>query len=449
MKLSFLGAAREVTGSNYLLETNNKKILVDCGIFQGRKFTEEKNYQPFNFNPSEIDYLFLTHAHLDHCGRIPKLYKEGFRGKIFCTKPTQDFASVMLEDSQHVLAMEAKRGKYPVLYEKKDVEKVIPLFHGVDYHKSIKLDESISYRWQDAGHVLGSGILELWVDGKKIVFSGDLGNPPVPILRITDSVKEADYLVIESTYGDREHEDAKERLLMLSSAIYEITSMKGVLMIPAFALERTQEVLYELNKLIESKEVPQVPVFVDSPLAIKATRVFRKHEKLFDKEARGLIDSGDDVFNFPGLKMTEKKMESKKINEVKPPKVIIAGSGMCVGGRIGFHLERYLSDFRSQVLIIGYQVHGSLGRKLVEGEKQVKLHGHPIDVKAKIRAIGAYSAHADRKKLMHWVSDFQKKPKKVFITHGEEDQALAFADALKDKFSLNCTVPKEGDSVEL
>ncbi len=449
MKLSFYGAAQEVTGSNYLLEAGDIKILVDCGIFQGSKFSENKNYNPFPYNPADIDYVFLTHAHLDHCGRVPRLYKEGFRGKVFCTKATKDFGNVMLEDSQHVLANEASEGGYPPLYTHFDVEQVLTLFEGVDYNHTTKISDKLSFTFKDAGHILGSGILKLKIDGKKITFSGDLGNPPVPLLHATEQIKDADYLIIESTYGDRIHEDSKERLLLLQSAIYETVKNKGVLMIPAFALERTQELLYELNQLIENKDVPPVPVFVDSPLAIKATDIFKMHEELFNKEAHDLIASGDDVFNFPGLKMTRSSRESKQINNVRPPKIILAGSGMCVGGRIGFHLQRYLPDWRSQLLIVGYQVRGTLGRKLLEGEKRVKIMGQDVEVKAKVRAIGAYSAHADKPKLLKLISGIEKKPKKIFVTHGEADQAQSLAKTITQDLGIESLVPEEGDSVEL
>ncbi len=444
MQLKFYGACQEVTGSNYLLEIGETKILVDCGIWQGQKFTEAKNYEPFPYDPKEINYLFLTHAHLDHCGRIPKLYHDGFRGQIICTEPTRDFAQLMLTDSYHVLAEEARREKRPPLYELADVQNCLRLFQPIKLKEKITLTPQISFSLHDAGHILGSAFLEIWAEGKKIIFSGDLGNSPAPILNNTEFIKEADYLIMESTYGSRTHEDTRERLLLLSSAIYETIHLKGVLMIPAFALERTQEILYELNKLIESKEIPRLPVFVDSPLAIKATQIFKKYKDTFDPEAQEILKIGDrDIFNFPGLRFTPTSQESKQIYDVRPPKIIIAGSGMCQGGRIGFHLARYLPEFRNQLLIIGYQVKGSLGRQLLEKQKNVIIDGRPIQVQAKIRAIGAYSAHADQPKLLNWVGQIsQLKPRQIFITHGEPLEAAALAQALAKQFNIPTAIPQ-------
>jgi metallo-beta-lactamase family protein len=449
MKLTFKGACQEVTGSCYLLNIANKSIIVDCGVWQGAKFTEDRNYQPFTFDPGKIDYLILTHAHLDHCGRIPRLYKEGFRGKIITTKATADFANIMLEDSAKVIAEESREGNYPPLYSIEDAANCQSLFEGHNYNEKIHLDGGIEINLQDAGHILGSAIVEIWGEGKKIVFSGDLGNPPVPILKPTAFIDSADYLVMESTYGDQVHEDTKTRSLIVGSAIYETSTMKGALMIPAFALERTQELLYELNKMVENKDIPPMPVYVDSPLAIKALEVFKRHENLYNTETANLIKKGDDIFNFPGLVLTEGIADSKKINGAFPPKVIIAGSGMCQGGRIKYHLKKYLPAFNNQLLIIGYQVEGSLGRKLLERAKSVNIDGDQVKVEAKVRAIGAYSAHADQPKLLNWVSAFKQKPKNIFITHGEKIRAEGLAKAITEKFAIKATVPKQEEFVDL
>lgn len=449
MKLTFKGACEEVTGSCYLLEIGKTKILIDCGIWQGAKFTEDKNYQPFSFPVDKINYVLLTHAHLDHCGRIPKLYKDGFNGKIFCTKATADFAQLMLEDSANVINEEARLGGYPPLYSIEDAKACNSLFQGYNYNQPININDGISIKFQDAGHILGSAIVEIWAENKKIVFSGDLGNPPVPILKATTAIESADYLVMESTYGNKIHEDPRTRELILSSAIYEVATMKGALVIPAFALERTQEILYALNKLVENKEIPLLPIFVDSPLAIKATEVFKKHENLYNQETTNLIKSGDDIFNFPGLKLTESTMESKQINSYPMPKIIMAGSGMCQGGRIKHHLRRYLSDYKNQVLIIGYQVAGSLGRRLLEHAKNVNIEGQNISVQAKIRAIGAYSAHADQPKLLNWLNKFKQKPQKIFITHGEKEQSEGLAAKIKEKYNIDAVIPELEYFIEL
>lgn len=449
MKLTFLGATKEVTGSCYLLEINNIKILVDCGMWQGQKFTEDRNYKPFPFNPKEINYLILTHAHLDHCGRIPKLFKDGFNGKIITTHATAEFAQLMLKDSAHVIKEEAEIGGYPPLYAEADAEACNPLFQGYNYHEKIKLANDIEVCLFDAGHILGSAIVTIMAEGKKIVFSGDLGNPPVPILKNTEFISSADYVIMESTYGGIMHEDFREKVLKLSSAIYETATLKGTLMIPAFALERTQELLYELNKLIENKNVPPLPVFLDSPLGIEATMIFKQYKNLYNQETLARINKGDDIFSFPGLQQTRTSMESKMINDTPGPKIVIAGSGMCQGGRIRFHLERYLPDFKSQLLIIGYQVAGSLGRQLLEKKDKIYLHGKQINVKAKVKAIGAYSAHADQPKLLNWVSHFTNFPKTIFITHGEIMQSQALAEDIENNLRLKTCIPEEGYSITI
>ncbi|MFH1781887.1 MAG: MBL fold metallo-hydrolase [Patescibacteria group bacterium] len=450
MKITFLGAAEQVTGSCYLIETSKAKFLVDCGMFQGAKFSEDQNFEDFPFDPKEIDCVLLTHTHIDHCGRLPKLAKDGFEGKVYATHATVDFTRLLLADSANVIESEAKRNKKPVLYEPGDVEKLTKYFEGVNYNQELNLDCGLRVRFRDAGHILGSAIIEVWVDGKKIVFSGDLGNPPVPIVNPTEFIDEADYVLCESTYGGRIHEDSRTRRLMLSSAIYEVVTMKGILMIPAFAMERSQEILYELNTLMENQDIPPIKVYLDSPLAINAVEVFKKHEALFNIEATSLIDSGDDIFKFPGLEMTKTTDQSKAILQAPEPKIIIAGSGMCHGGRIMHHLKNYLGDFRAQMLVIGYMVEGSLGRRLLNREKKVKIYGQEINVQAKVRAIGGYSAHADQPKLITWMKAFtKKKPAKVFITHGEIDQSRELAKMFIQDLGLDTHVPSQDEVIEL
>ncbi|MFH1536556.1 MAG: MBL fold metallo-hydrolase [Patescibacteria group bacterium] len=450
MKITFCGANQEVTGSCHLVETGSTKFIVDCGMFQGRKMADDKNHENFPFDPKELDFALLTHAHIDHSGRLPKLGNLGFKGKIYGTHATCDFAKILLADSAHVIQMEAKRYKKPVLYEEKDAQKINTQFEGINYNQKIKINDEVEIQFRDAGHILGSAIIEVWAEGKKIVFSGDLGNPPVPILNPTEYIKDADYLLIESTYGNRVHEDSRSRQLLLASAIYEVATMKGVLMIPAFAMERTQEILYELNTLVENKDIPPIPIYIDSPLAIRALKIFKRHESLFNIEATSLIDSGDDIFNFPRLKLTEPTQESKDILNTPNPKIIIAGSGMCHGGRIMHHLKNYLHLPNSQVLIVGYQVNGSLGRQLLDKEKQVKIHEKKINVNAKVRAIGGYSAHADQDKLLNWLSHFDKtKLKNVFIVHGEEEQSRILGQLIDAKLKIPNSIPSQSDSIEL
>ena len=449
MKLTFHGGTQVVTGACYLLETKEAKILVDCGLFQGKREWRELNFADWPFDPAEIDFVLLTHSHMDHVGRVPKLVKDGFKGKIITTKPSRDFSHLFLLDSAHLQEEEARAiGREP-LYSKTDVEASRKLFQGVDYGGQIELTKDVKCRFTDAGHILGSAIIEIWADGKKIVFTGDLGNPPVPLLKPTELVDEADYVIIESAYGDRNHETAEQRQNILEDAIEDIVASKGTLMIPAFAMERTQEVLYELNELVERSHVPKVPIFVDSPLAIKATAVYRNYENYFNQEATHLINSGDDIFKFPGLKMTVSSQESRKINNVSKPKVIIAGSGMSTGGRILFHEKLYLPDPNSKLLIVGYQVEGTLGRKLLKGAKEVMIKNEKVSVKAKIQAVGGYSAHADQQKLTQWLDHLKRPVQQIFVVQGESGTAKALAQKVGDELGMKATVPKLNEEIEL
>jgi len=454
MKISFHGACQEVTGSCCLVETDQHRFLVDCGMFQGGQFAEERNLDPFGFDPKSIDFVLLTHAHMDHCGRLPKLYKKGFRGKVYCTAPTLDFAYLMMLDSARVILEEAETEYREPLYTVADVKKLIQYFEALPYRRERRLRPEVKVRFRDAGHILGSAIIEVWIkdkgEEKKLVFSGDLGNPPQPLVKDTEFIEGADYLITESTYGGRIHEPASLRLKMLRQAIIESVGKGGVLMIPSFALERTQEVLYELNYLVENKKVPPVPIFLDSPLAIKATEVYRKYSYLYDKESRALLAAGDDLFNFPGLEYTRTKRQSKKINRLPPPKIIVAGSGMCTGGRMVHHLKFYLSNPLNHLLIIAYQVPGCLGRKLLDGAKTVETAGERVKVKAKISAIGAYSSHIDQPKLLHWVKIMKKpKPGKVFVVHGEEKRNLMVVDGLRKKLGLKGIMPEQGKEYDI
>lgn len=449
MKLHFHGATQTVTGSNFLLETKDTKILVDCGLFQGARHVESKNYEKFPFNPKEIDYVLITHAHIDHTGRIPKLYKDGFQGKILLTKPTKDFSVIMFEDSQGILEKEAKRfGKEP-LYSLGDIQESLKLMEGVDYGKKISLGNGIFCRFRDAGHILGSAIIEVWAGGKKLVFSGDLGNPPVPLLKPTEFIDEADYIIVESTYGGRIHEVEKDRKDLLENAIEDTITKGGTLMVPSFALERTQELLYELNDLVENSRIPKIPIFIDSPLAIKALEIYKGHQKYYNKEATVIIKSGDDLFKFPRLSLTRTTDESKRINDVSPPKVIIAGSGMSTGGRILHHEMRYLPDPNSCLLIISYQVAGSLGRRVLDREKKVKIFNETIPVRAGVKAIGGYSSHADQQGIYNWLAHFKKPAKKIFVVHGEPESSLALVQIIRDNLGIDASAPMLGDVVEL
>ncbi|MFH1979114.1 MAG: MBL fold metallo-hydrolase [Patescibacteria group bacterium] len=447
IKYTIHGGAQEVTGANHLLEINSKKLLIDCGLFQGAHTAEEKNYEEFPYSPADMDILFITHAHLDHIGRIPKLVREGFNGKIISTSPTRDIAELMLDDSLGILTKEAHRDNRDPLYNEEDIYKAMDLWGTVDYDKEFNIDE-IKVVFRDAGHILGSAMIELEIEGRKIVFTGDLGNPPVPLLKPTYELKKADYLIIESTYGNKEHEDRDKRKLKIERAIEETVRRGGTLMIPAFSIERTQELLFEINDLAENGRIPKVPIFLDSPLAINVTKVYKKYDKLYNKNAKYIIDSGDDVFNFPGLKLTLTTEESKAINDVGGAKVVIAGSGMSTGGRIIHHEKRYLSDPRSILLLVGFQAAGSLGRQLVEGVRRVKIFGDEVEVNATIESVRGYSAHPDMNGLFDFVEKISNL-KKVFVVQGEAQASLFFSQRIRDYLGLNATAPRIGDSFEL
>ncbi len=454
MNLSFHGAAGEVTGSCTLVDTGQEKFLVDCGLFQGGKYAQEENFAPWRFDPREIDFLILTHAHADHCGRLPKLYADGFRGKIYATPATRDLAGLIMLDSARIIREEAMHHGTEPLYAETDAQGVSSLFWPIDYHQRTKISSEVEINFLDAGHILGSASVECRVKQrtgeKKIVFSGDLGNPPVPLIRDTEFASGADVLIIESTYGGRIHEPAELREQLLRQAIAESIGAGGVLLLPIFALERTQEVLYELSHLVETRQLPPIPVFLDSPLSIDALNVYRQYSNLFDDQAKARLALGDDLFRFPGLTLTRSVEESKTINNVKPPKLILAGSGMITGGRMIHHLKRYLDGADNTLLIISYQAEGTIGRALLDGAKEISLDGEKIPVRANIRAIGAYSSHADQPKLLHFAKELNSPaPQKVFINHGEAKSALMLADGLKQKLNLNVTIAEYGQNYEI
>ncbi|MEK7464371.1 MAG: MBL fold metallo-hydrolase [Patescibacteria group bacterium] len=451
MRLTFYGGAKSVTGANYLLESGETKILIDCGLGQGSNYAEKHNFDPFPYSPVAIQAVFITHAHIDHIGRVPKLYKDGFRGTIYSTPPTKDFAETMLLDSEHILGEESKKHRRPPLYTVSDVKEVVKFWQGKKYHEKFSVGP-FEIEFYDAGHILGSASILITAEGKKIVFSGDLGNNPAPFINGTEFLEDVDYALIESVYGNRIHEKLNERKNALEDLIEETVKSGGTVMIPAFALERTQEMMFELNELVENGRIPRVPVFIDSPLAIKLTMVYQKYSEdplYFNAATAKLIEMGDEIFNFPGLKMTLTTEESKAINDIKPPKVIMAGSGMSNAGRILHHELRYLSDPKSSILFVGFQAEGSLGRKILDGEKIVRLFGEDVLVKCKIKAIGGYSAHADQPQLLKWIEPMKHHLKKVFVVQGEEREATPLAQKIRDQFAIDASVPMSGDSVVL
>lgn len=445
-KVTFYGAAKEVTGSCHLVESGPQRFLVDCGIFQGDRFADERNQESFPFDPKSIDAVFATHAHMDHIGRLPKLVAEGYHGPIYATEATRDFAEILFEDAAEIMAEDAERTGQPPLYEPEIIPKVLNRFVPLAYHEEIPLAGGFVGKLWDAGHILGSAIVELAGHGETIIFSGDLGNPPVPMLAATESPERGTLVVMESTYGGQVHEDVGTRETLLRQAITETVGRGGVLMIPSFALERTQELLYHFNHLIEEKLIPEIPFYLDSPLAIHATKIFSEHTDLMSRGAQKEW-SADNFLDFPGLHLTATREESRAINSVMPPKVIIAGSGMMQGGRILHHAKRYLSDKNSLLLIVGYQANGSIGRRLLTGAKHVTIHGDDVFVRANVRAIGAFSAHADQPRLLHWLKGFADRPSRVALVHGEEDRMTGLASAIDRELRIPALIPKLGETI--
>lgn len=453
MKLTFYGGAKTVTGANYVLECGKSKVMVDCGIFQGSSELDFLNTEEFQYDVKSISHVFITHSHQDHCGRIPKLVKEGFTGQIISTAPTKDMMIVALEDSARLIERSAEESGWPPIYKSIDVKNSAKLMKGYKYGDFIKISPNISVQILNAGHILGSAMYQFTLkDGKKtrvVTFTGDLGNHPSPLLPKHSPIDFTDYLIIESAYGDRNHESPVEGKAILKKIIKDTIWQKGVLIIPSFAIERTQVLLKEINDLVESKELPKFPIFIDSPLAIKMTRIYQKYTGFFNQNIKHIIKSGDDIFDFPGLQFTENKNESKEINNVRSPKVIIAGSGMSTGGRILYHEKLYLPSSKNTILFVGYQVYGTLGRKIFEGEPVVNIMGQPVRVKAQIRAIGGYSAHADQRQLINFVDEIKEKPKHVYIVQGEYKASFTLKKKIISQLGVDAHVPKFEETIEI
>ncbi len=458
IKVTCLGGAGSVTGSSYLVENSQgKKVLVDCGLFQGGKQIEQRNWQDWGFNPGEIKTLFLTHAHIDHSGRIPKLVKDGFRGKIITSPPTAELCEIMLLDSAHVQEMDAewqtrknnrqgKKGVLP-LYTTNDAEESLRYLSPVERDQIIKVEPGITARLRNAGHILGSSIVELWLEDEenkeiKIVFSGDLGRQDQLIVKDPYEICATDYLFVESTYGNRLHrsfEDSKEELL---DAIKYAVSNGEKVIIPAFALERAQEILYLLGEFYRDGSLPVIPIYLDSPLAIKATQIFRKNKKYYDEEARAIVEQGFDPFDMPNLYFTPTTEGSIAINKKTGSAIIISASGMCTAGRIKHHLKHNLWRSGASIIIVGFQAQGTTGRKIVDGEKSVKIFRENVSVKAKVFTIGGFSAHADQKGLLEWVGHFAKSRPKVFAVHGEPTASEELSRVIHEKFDMEVHVPE-------
>ena len=472
MQITFLGATKTVTGSNFLVEGAGKKFLVDCGMYQGSASDEFENEAPFLFDVNEIDFMLLTHAHIDHSGRIPKLYNEGYRNKVIATKATCDLCAIMLPDSGHIQEMEVewknrkreRKGEKPLppLYTAEDAAKCLEIFSPVQYNEIVEISDNIQVRFNDAGHMLGSAIIEVWIteNGKreKVVFTGDLGNNDIPLLSPPTMISDADYLVMESTYGNRLHMRNDDKAKMFIDIVYETLEKGGTVVIPSFAVGRTQEILFELNRIKEVEHSEEfykkyqrlmsVPVYVDSPLAISATEVFRENMNLFNEETQEIINEGDNPLEFDGLRFTRTADESKELNAREESSIIISASGMCEVGRIKHHLKHHLWDPNSTILFVGYQAPGTLGRKLVDGDKKVKIFGEEIAVNARIEYIEGYSGHADQDGLMNFVYSFTTPPKHIFLVHGEPEAQKELKEKIEENTKIPVIIPEFGESYE-
>ena len=448
-KVGFFGGVDAVTGSNFMFEAGGKRMLIDCGLFQGEKFADDRNHEKFAFDPQSIDVLLVTHSHIDHIGRIPKLVRDGFRGKICSTPPTHALAEIMLMDTVRILQHEATATGISPLYEEREVRDALRLWEEREYHEPFPLAPNLTCEFRDAGHMLGSAMMFLNFHGTTMVMTGDLGNSPTPLLRDTESIAGTTYLLMESVYGNRNHEGIDERKNTLRKLIEDTTKNNGTLIVPIFTIERVQEILFEMNDLIERHHLHPIPVFVDSPLAIKATEIYRENTKYFNTKAQGFIAHGDDVFRFPRLSFIESKQDSQNIWETKGPKVIMGGAGMLNGGRIVHHVRHYANDSRATILFVGYQAAGTAGRRLIEGERTVKLFGEETHVFAKIEVLNGYSGHKDMDHLLEFVETGADTLKKVFVAIGEPKAAMFLAQRIHDYLGLDAVVPLGGSTVEL
>ncbi len=467
IKLSFLGAAQNVTGSRHLLQADGTNILVDCGLYQERHFAK-RNWDPFPFPPAKINAVILTHAHLDHCGLLPKLVKEGFKGPIYCTEATAEIAKIILldaaklqeEDAEHKRKRHEKQGRkgpYPEepLYTVEDAEAVFGQFEPVQYRERFALakDDKVEATLYDAGHVLGSSVIRAKVgknsDERIILFSGDIGRPDRPIVSDPTVFDKADYILIESTYGDRIHHNTESIKGQFAEIINSTRVAGGNIVIPSFALERSQEVLYYINELLIAKQIQPIQIYLDSPMASKITEVFEKHADLYDTKMTNLVNNHNSPFDIPTLHLAGSANESKAINKINVPIIIIAGSGMCTGGRIKYHLVQNITRPESTITFVGYQAIGTLGRRIVDGEKQVRILGQKYPVKARIERIHGFSAHADKNEMLDWLKNMQKAPRHVFVVHGEEKSAKEFGNFISEKTGWKVTVPEYQQQVTL
>jgi metallo-beta-lactamase family protein len=465
LRLSFLGAAKSVTGSRFVLETPAARVMVDCGLSQERDM-QSKNWEPFSVPPDRIDEVLLTHAHLDHCGLLPRLVREGFKGRIVATGPTAEIARIVMLDSAHLQVEDAEQkkkrhqqekrtGPHPAapLYTEKDAEAAAALFHVVSLGDTVSLAGGLEAEYFEAGHILGSASIRVRAgrgpDARTVLFSGDIGRWDRPIINDPDPCDQADYVLMESTYGDSLHGADEEIGAALERIVNRTVKAGGNIVIPSFAIERSQEVLYYMNGLLRSNRIPHLLVFLDSPMATKVTDIFSHWPQLFDADMARLLKEGKSPFELPGLVMCRSIEDSKSINSITGSAIIVAGAGMCTGGRIKYHLVRNISRAESTILFVGYQAEGTLGRQILDGAKQVRILGSMLPVKAKVERIPGFSAHADRDELLRWASKQKSRPRRAFVIHGEPQVAAHFSATLKEKMGWEAVVPGPGQTVEL
>lgn len=466
MNLTFLGANRQVTGSCYCLEAGGLRLMIDCGLVQEREFLD-RNWERCPFDESGFDALLLTHAHLDHCGLIPKLVRDGFEAPIHATPPTIDLVRVMLLDAAHIQEEDAaykkrrhrkegRQGAHPEvpLYNTEDAERALPLLSPVEFGKPLRLNENVSVTYHDAGHILGSAMLEITVAGdgsepRTILFSGDIGQWDRPLDRDPSLFRHADYVVMESTYGDRDHRYNGDVEEQIGEIVRRTAKRGGNVVIPVFAVDRAQQLMHHISRLVTADRIPDIPIFLDSPMAVDVTEIYRRFASYLDDEVRALIRSGHPPLQFPGLKLVRNVDESKAINNLRHPCIIMSAAGMCTAGRIKHHLRNNISDPRNTILFVGFQAHGTLGRTILEGRKEVRIHGQLWPVHAEIAQVHGVSAHAGRSDLLRWIGSLAEAPRGIYITHGEEEAARSLAAAIHDGTGWPTAIPAYLESVEL